>query len=190
MTNIWFISDTHLFHENFLTFRDREEKLIRGDKFSSVSEMNSYIRDKWNSVVRPQDKVYHLGDVICGAPDPNEARIFLNSLHGHKRLVLGNHDNCRTPAYSVFEQIMLWTGGKFKEKGFVCSHIPLRKDTIRDGEFNVHGHIHELTINKPVEFGDGPLPVRDPIYINVCVEHWDYTPVHMDQILEIIARNR
>lgn len=173
MADIWFISDTHFFHDNILQFLDREQKHFRGQYWQTADEMNAAMVENWNSVVKPQDKVYHLGDVGLGVKRQDEFTALMQSLHGHKRLILGNHDNIRQPAYQCFEKIDLWTGGKFKQHGFVCSHIPLRRDQMRDGEVNVHGHIHQNLI-------------EDPRYINVCVEQTGYKPVHMDEILATI----
>jgi len=169
MADIYFISDTHFFHDNILKFTDKDGKTIRD--FSDVTEMNERMVEKWNARVKPQDKVYHLGDVACGVKKTSEFTELMYRLNGHLRLMLGNHDNITHPAYKRFEKIELWTGGKFKDRGFVASHIPLRPDQFRGGEVNVHGHTHQNLVEGP--------------YINVCVEHTDYTPVHID---EIIAR--
>ena len=65
--DIWIISDTHLLHENILKFKDGATgNLVRGNKFSNVNEMDEFILEKWNSVVKPGDIVYHLGDVFIG----------------------------------------------------------------------------------------------------------------------------
>jgi calcineurin-like phosphoesterase family protein len=172
MADIWFISDTHFFHDNILKFKDNDDKIIRD--FSDVTEMNERMVEKWNARVKPQDKVYHLGDVLLGVKRQDEATALLRRLNGHKRLMLGNHDHIEQPAYQAFERIELWTGGKFKQYGFVACHSPLRYDQMRDGELNVHGHIHQNLID-------------DPRYMNVCVEHTGYAPVHID---EIIARRK
>lgn len=174
MVNIWFISDTHFFHENILTFKDNDGNLIRPG-FKNVEEMNERIVDNWNSMIKPQDKVYHLGDVACGVQEQHQFTHLMGRLNGHSRLMIGNHDNIHQPAYKWFERIELWTGGKFKQYNFVASHIPLRPDQMRDGEYNVHGHIHQNILD-------------DNHYINVCVEHTDYKPVHLDEIREIIKR--
>jgi calcineurin-like phosphoesterase family protein len=183
--DIWFISDTHFCHSNILKFLDRDEKPIRGGRFPCVEDMNCYMIEQWNSVVKPQDKVYHLGDVFVGVQRAHEAEEIMKSLNGHKRLILGNHDHVHAPYYRHFEKIDLWTGGKFKPEGFVCSHIPLRKDQMRDGEVNVHGHIHQNLITWQLGSGASRLWGVDQNYINVCVEHTDYKPVHLD---EIVAR--
>lgn len=172
MANIFFISDTHFFHNNMLRFTDARGLFIRPN-FVNVEHMNETMVENWNAVVRPQDKVYHLGDVACGVENTGDFTELMGRLNGHKRLMLGNHDRLGHPAYQAFEKIELWTGGKFKQYGFVACHIPLRPDQMRDGEFNVHGHIHQNRMD-------------DPRYINVCVEHTDYTPVALEDIVAVI----
>lgn len=170
---IWFISDTHFFHDNILKFIDSDGKPVRYQHFQTSQEMNETMVKNWNRVVSPSDKVYHLGDVAVGVKNQSAFTELMYSLNGKKRLILGNHDNIQQPAYKAFERIELWTGGKFSQYGFVCSHIPLREDSMRDAEINVHGHIHQ---------NESP----SDRHICVCVEHIDYTPVSLDQIVERI----
>jgi calcineurin-like phosphoesterase family protein len=174
MADIWFISDTHFFHDNMMGFKDSQGNLIRGSRFKDTHHMNMVMVANWNDHVKPQDKVYHLGDVAVGVKNASDFTNLMSILNGHKRLLLGNHDHIRSPAYNAFEQIDLWTGGKFKQYNFVASHIPLRPDQMRDGEFNVHGHTHQNVL-------------ADKRYINVCVERTDYRPLHLDEIRERIS---
>lgn len=169
MADIWFISDTHFFHENILKFTDNDGRLIRPG-FSCAEEMNEHMVERWNGVVKPQDKVWHLGDVAFKTTEKaNQLDHLLSRLNGHKRMLVGNHDNLKSVALMHrFEKVELWKG--FKEEGFTCTHIPLRLDSLRDGTVNVHGHTHQNWL-------------RDPGYINVCVEPRNYTPVHMDELL-------
>lgn len=169
---IWFISDTHFCHSNILKFTDKEGNFIRSG-FKDVWDMNSQMVHNWNRVVSTTDTVYHLGDFACGVQNPKELETIAHSLNGHKRLIFGNHDRINLSAYKCFEKIELWTGGKFSQYGFVCSHIPLREDSMRDAEVNVHGHIHQ---------NQSP----SDRHICVCVEHTDYTPVALDEIIERI----
>lgn len=138
--------------------------------------MNEAMIDNWNKVVKPQDHVWHLGDVAMGQSDGAHHRL-LQRLNGHKRLVVGNHDKLKSKSlHCNFQKIELWRG--FHEYGFTCVHIPLQIEQLRDGQVCVHGHIHtNLVLDK--------FKKPDPRYINVCVEHTNYTPVHLD---EIIAR--
>lgn len=188
--DIWFISDTHFFHDNILGFLDNAGNLVRG-QFSSVNHMNEYIVENWNERVKPQDKVYHLGDVAVGVKEQQAFTDLMHGLHGHLRLMLGNHDHIHQPAYRRFDTIELWTGGKFKQYNFVASHIPLRPDQMRDGEYNVHGHLHQNLVRDVYWARDVDSHVSeiDKRYINVCVEHTDYKPIHLDEIRSIIASN-
>lgn len=159
----WFISDTHFFHANILRFTDDEGNRIR--PFDSLEEMHEYMIAKWNSVVKDNDYVYHLGDVTFqyhGAFNN-----LMHRLRGKKRLIVGNHDKIWNPGLMQhFEKADLWKG--FKEYNFTASHFMLKEGTFRDGDYNVHGHIHQNKSNLP--------------YINVCVEQNDYTPVNIDEI--------
>ncbi len=165
MADIWFISDTHFLHNNILKFKTNEGLPLRN--FASCKEMDEYMIRCWNSKIKPQDKVYHLGDVTFQYNGLfNE---IMSQLNGHKRLIVGNHDKLNPSLMRWFDKVELWTGGKFKKHGFVASHIPLREDQMRGGEFNVHGHLHSNLI-------------KNPRYVSVCVEQIDYTPVHLDEL--------
>jgi calcineurin-like phosphoesterase family protein len=51
---VWFTADHHFGHENIIKFCNRP--------FASAQEMDEAMIERWNSVVKPDDKVYHLGD--------------------------------------------------------------------------------------------------------------------------------
>lgn len=165
MKDIWFVSDTHFFHSNIIKYCDRP--------FADAEEMNEVMVERWNKVVKPHDHVWHLGDVAMGyGGDYHILTWFLSRLNGKKRLVVGNHDNLKSQAlHGAFEKIELWRG--WKDEGFTCVHIPLPITSLRDGTVCVHGHIHTNVL-------------KDPHYINVCVEHTNYQPVHMDEIRQTI----
>lgn len=164
----WFISDTHFFHANILKFTGDDGKPIR--PFQTVEEMHEYMIEKWNSVVKENDNVYHLGDVTFKYD--GAFNNLMSRLKGRKRLILGNHDRVKgTELLRWFEKLDLWKG--FSEHNFTASHIPLMLTSLRDGAFNVHGHVHQNTLD-------------NPHYINVSVEVRDYTPVNIDEIGEEI----
>lgn len=79
----WWTSDTHFSHANIIKYCNRP--------FHDVQEMNEALIETWNSVVSPDDVVYHLGDLALG--QAIEQQIALTArLQGHKLLVPGNHD--------------------------------------------------------------------------------------------------
>lgn len=164
MANIFLISDTHFGHAGILKFTARDGTLLR-PQFSCVEEMNEHMVERWNAVVRPQDHVYHLGDFAIGKQNiPIAAR-----LNGHKRLVLGNHDEPDMKLYApYFKKIF----SSRKLDNFILTHIPVHPEDIGKCIANIHGHIH----NNVPQWNLGPR------YFNVSCELLDYTPVPLEEI--------
>lgn len=169
MADIWFISDTHMGHANILKFKRDDGNPLR--PFTSLDQMHECICDQWQSVVKPQDKVYHLGDVAMG-PGAQRGLRLIDSLNGHKRLLLGNHDDLGIPSYmGVFENIY----ASRRMDGMLFSHIPI---VLSGGSGKikacVHGHYHY-----------NPSPPGP--YLNVSVEWTAYKPIHFDEIKQLVA---
>jgi calcineurin-like phosphoesterase family protein len=101
---------------------------------------------------------------------------FMRRLNGHKRLVLGNHDHFPMHVYNSagIQKIV----GSHRHAGLVYSHWPLHPTSIASDKIiaNVHGHIHQ---------NDSP-PGK---YVNVSVERINYTPILLEEVIEI-ARAR
>lgn len=174
MRNIWFISDHHAGHKNILNFLDDDGNRIR--PFNSVEEMDEYMIDRHNSVVKDDDIVWFGGDATFNNKTfPN----FITRLKGKKRIVLGNHDDGIFLAKGGwFQKIQL--DRRFDEFGFIFEHKPGRLDQAFNHRQQkqmaiVHGHIHQRHI-------------PDPYYINVSCEVVDYTPVHIDEIVDRIKK--
>lgn len=172
--NVWFISDTHFNHRNIAG----DAWGSHGRNFNSVSEMNELMIQRWNEVVRPGDKVYHLGDVVFG--DKSWMSINWPRLMGSKRLIVGNHDDIPWLASGGwFKKVQMWRD--FGEFNFLCSHVPVHGESLmrtdrKTGKIrrrlNVHGHIHRH-----------PSPKGG--YKCVCVEQVDYRPVHLDELIKL-----
>lgn len=176
MRDLWFISDTHFGHEKILGFKDDSGNIIR--KFPSIEDHDNHIIEKWNSTIKPRDIVYHLGDVFQGQKS-NFLKIF-STLHGSKRLLLGNHDDGKFMAKSgQFQKVNLWR--MFRDHGILAGHVPFHESALKLKTdrplLNVHGHIHHNlspTVN----------------HFNVSCEAIDYTPIHIDEITHFIKWNK
>ncbi len=162
MAETFFIADTHFGHQNALLFRPQ---------FKTLEEHDEHIIERWNSVVRPQDTVYHLGDVVMN-------RRCLESvarLNGKKHLVMGNHDDFPWEAFSpYFERPH---GVKVFPGRFVCSHVPVHPSSLDRWGFNVHGHLHDKELD-------------DPRYLCVSLEQCFYTPIPLPKVLEILGNKK
>lgn len=181
MSNLFFISDTHFHHKNILTFKLGCGGHLRN--FSSVEEMDETIVNNWNSVVRPQDKVYHLGDFSLGKNPSIVCR-----LNGHKRLVRGNHDLHKLREYTAQKNSFEEVYGVRHFKGCVLSHVPLHPSCLARWGINIHGHLHANVVTNGY-FDMNGEPVVDDRYFNVAVERINYTPISVEEVRKITGRS-
>ena len=181
MSETYIISDTHFGHANSLTFKKKDGSPLR--EFASTFEMDEHMINQWNSVVKPGDKVIHLGDVVIN----KKFLPLLHRLNGKKKLIMGNHDLWDqsvlaeyfydVKAYRVFDK-------------HVFSHIPVHPESIGRFVANVHGHTHSNVVMKKNPYGGSDIP--DPDFICMCVEqeHVNYTPVPWYRVKELLAKQR
>lgn len=186
---IYVTSDTHYNHGNIIRHCDRTV-------FENRAHMNCELIDRWNSMVGPDDVVWHLGDVAWGARRwYNE---FLNAVNGQLVVIFGNHDrrnyikeHPKVQAVYAFEEVHV-----FGEAGrtFHLTHVP---DDLgwwqpyHRGIIRLCGHVHNalpkwISTKKHWDeerraYTGDPYPCR---VMNMSVEHWDYTPVPLDQVIE------
>jgi len=177
MSQTYLISDTHWCHKNILKFTDFDDSLIRGEKFSSVEEMNECMYDNWNETVKPDDTVYHLGDVAFGNyRSDNEFRDRFRSLPGTKVLIVGNHDDIPWMVKEdMFDDYVMWY--KLRDHKLLLTHVPVHASTLlkfpdNTKMTNVHGHIHQK-----------PAPTK--AHRCVCVEWTDYKPIAVEKVMDL-----
>lgn len=168
--NIFFISDTHFGHENTFTKFKKADGCTPLRPFSSIEEMNETMISNWNDVVKPNDKIYHLGDVVIN----RKYLPILERLNGKKRLIRGNHDIFPIKDYlKYFDEIY----GVRVFSDMICSHIPLAKECISRFGINVHGHLHGNDI-------------ADGLYFNVSVEQINFIPIELSVLRNEIKKKK
>ena len=178
MNNIWFTSDTHFFHEQSFIYEPRG--------FATAIEMNEAIVERWNEVVKEEDTVYHLGDVLMGHYDVN----ILKRLNGNIFLVRGNHDSLQkiSDIYEtdkVTNTIHTSELLKFGKLNFFCCHYPVLTANFDDRHFSqhiisLHGHTHQTS---------NWLFPENPFIYHVGLDSHNCYPVNLDEIITDI-RNR
>jgi len=163
--HMFFTSDTHFGHANIIKYCDRP--------FSSVEEMDEVLIQNWNSVVKPDDTVYHLGDVAFYKANEKFNSV-INRLNGYKLLVMGNHDSLVQTSHSPFYQIDFRVLEITRDRVLVtCSHFPhLSWAGSHRGAFNLHGHMHSKT----------PISDKTARRYDVGVDANNYTPVAWEDI--------
>lgn len=172
--NIFLVSDTHFGHANICKFLNYDGSKVR--PWDNVEEMDEAMIDNWNKMVKPNDKVYHLGDVVINRKHlPTMSR-----LNGDKVLIKGNHDIFKLGDYTpYFRDIRSYHVMKMSTVSFIMSHIPVHENELARFKANIHGHLHS---NRVLKTG-----VVDYRYINVCVENTNFTPISLEEVVKQIV---
>ena len=184
ITKIWFTSDLHFGHRNIIQFCNRP--------FKSVEEMDETLIENWNSVVKPNDLVFNLGD-FAFAPNWRWVEL-LGRLNGTHILILGNHDISRWPGDStmrlfhrVEHQMLLKIDGRLvylNHYPFLCYAGTYRLPS--DAVLQLHGHVHSGPNSNGKGKDDMRLALRFPYQYDVGVDNNNFMPVSWEQIKEII----
>jgi calcineurin-like phosphoesterase family protein len=172
----WVSSDHHFGHKNIINYSERP--------FADLDEMQEELIRRHNAVVPPDATWICVGDFAFLPTD--RANAILERMNGDRKiLVVGNHDIhknglrplafdhvCVTSYFEVphiaFEDGMLQ---------FFLSHYPY--PDLPPTVFNIHGHEHVSR-----------QPTKQPNYINVNVEMWDYTPVRLIDLINMAESRR
>jgi calcineurin-like phosphoesterase family protein len=180
---------------------------LRG--FTTKEEHDAEIIKRWNHVVKPEDTVWHLGDVGMGKLERFIQQ--LSELNGTIHLITGNHDEVFPGTRDSWKRQILWMGSftsvqayarrKVGSYTFLLSHFPYTRDhgeerytqyRFRDeGMWLVHGHLHQKVkvgrmFHQPATFGrPGKLVNRQ---LHVGLDAWDYTPVSQEDVIVEMAK--
>ena len=176
---VFFTSDTHFYHSNIINFCGRP--------FKNVEVMNETLIANWNSVVGPDDIVFHLGDFCLGGSA--EWTNILNRLNGKIYLIVGNHDikNLRQEYYSLFEHIAMQMHIEVGKQKIYLNHCPFLcyGGAYRD-TWQLFGHVHTSKQNTGI---DAPrLHMLFPTQYDVGVDNNNFTPVSFEQVRRIIEK--
>jgi calcineurin-like phosphoesterase family protein len=168
----WIISDTHFFHAGIISLCDRPFRTAAGEP--DVRTMNEAMQANWNAVVRPKDRVFHLGDFAHRAGDEKDLRKLFDSLNGTKVLIRGNHDGKATLALPWSEQHEMLTTTVDSTKVVLCHYGMRDWPGRRRGALQLYGHSH------------GRLPGNNQS-MDVGVDVMGWSPVRIDTIKQVLA---
>jgi calcineurin-like phosphoesterase family protein len=201
----FFTADLHLGHRNIASYepeRARAAGVVPLDgpaDDATQSRLDSFIIDRWNDVVRPDDEVWLLGDACMGRLDRTIEQ--LGRLHGRIVLVPGNHDRVWAGDHrrgqwwdrylaAGIDEIVDGTATLELADGTVVDidHFPYEGDSgdedrhvewrpVDHGRVLLHGHVHSSWRT------NGRM-------INVGVDVWDHAPVPEEELLGLVAAAR
>ena len=194
MSTTFYTSDTHFFHTNILPYQPNRQEIWGDD----LDAMHEGIIERWNSVVDPEDWVWHLGDFDMNGKD--KALALLPRLNGHIALISGNHDkthplmhtnpvklNLHRARYLAagFQFVAEFAQTKIAGQVVNLSHFPYTGDSqiegdrfnewrLRDtGRWLIHGHTH-----------DPDQRLHDGKQIHVGMDAWECMPVSEDEVAD------
>jgi calcineurin-like phosphoesterase family protein len=180
--NLFFTSDEHYRHRNIISYSSRS--------FDDVMHMEREFIARHNAVIQPNDTVIHLGDFSLSERCIAE---ILAQLNGKHILSSGNHDKvhprfgkARSEAATkrYLDYGFAEVHHEMRVDPFLVSHMPYFDKNAKDqrypqyrpvdkGEWLLHGHIHQIYRTR------GRM-------INVGVDVWDYAPVRLERLIEIM----
>jgi len=183
MPATFLISDTHFGHAGVCRFL-RNNGVTKLRPWDTPEEMDEYMIRAWNERVRPNDKVYHLGDVVIN----RKHLTTLARLNGDKVLIRGNHDIFKLEDFTPYFRDIR---GYHVMNGMILSHIPVHEDSLGRFGVNVHGHLHANRVmqraSSTAEFmAWGTRERIDTRYHCVCVEQTDFAPILLEDLVKRI----
>jgi calcineurin-like phosphoesterase family protein len=183
MPAVFLTSDTHFGHAGVCRFTEADG-ITKIRPWTDPDEMDEEMVKRWNDRVRPNDKVYHLGDVVIN----RKSLKTLHRLNGDKVLIRGNHDIFRDDEYrEYFRELRAY----HVMNGMILSHIPVHEASLGRFGTNIHGHLHTNRVKRAcgvdartgaVLYGDE----NDVRYHCVCVEQTNFTPILLEDVYKRI----
>ena len=183
MPATFLVSDTHFGHAGVCRFTEADG-VTKIRPWTDPAEMDEAMIQRWNDVVRPNDKVYHLGDVVIN----RKALPTLHRLNGDKVLIRGNHDIFRDDEYrEYFRELRAY----HVLNGMILSHIPVHEASLGRFGTNIHGHLHSGRVKKArgVDARTGAVlysDENDVRYHCVCVEQTNFAPILLEDVYKRI----
>lgn len=151
----YFTSDTHFGDTRILHSAKR--------RFHTIAEHDAALVANWQAVVRPEDEVWHLGDVAPGYTAEAVGEL-LSRLPGTKHLVTGNNDDEATRRHPAWASVHDYHELVEDEVLCILCHYALRTwNKTGKGSLDLHGHSHAMLKPLTRQF-------------DVGVDAWSYAP--------------
>lgn len=171
----WFTSDTHYWHKRIQEFCPDTR---RG---KDADEMTELMIEAWNKRVKPDDKVYHLGDFSFGSSV--QTANLVGRLNGNIYLIKGNHDKVIENEFirSRFTWVKDYAFIRMGDQKIALMHFPIESwDQMHRGAWHFHGHLHGDTHHECKV-----LENRLDVGVDTRKDR-EMAPYHYDELVEII----
>lgn len=147
--------------------------------------MNKIIIDNFNELVKPEDDIYVLGDLMLGGAENHEKGLGLISwLNGKLHIIRGNHDSDkRWEAYKTLNNVVECETAMFLKYGkyhFYLSHFPTittnfdQNKLLKERTLGLAGHSHTKNKFQDMQYG----------CYHVEVDCHNLMPVSIEEIIQ------
>ena len=143
--------------------------------------------ENWNSMVSPDDLVFHLGDFSVGGAA--EWTSLLNKLNGEIFLILGNHDmnNVDQAFMHRFQRVSMQMLISIGKQRIYLNHYPfLCYGGAYRTTWQLFGHVHTSPYRTGLD--SSRLDYLFPTQYDVGVDNNNYYPVSFGKVSEIIQQ--
>jgi calcineurin-like phosphoesterase family protein len=172
----FFTSDTHFDDSYAIQYFNRP--------FKSVGEMNTVMVQKWNSVVRENDTVYHLGDFTLD--DIQHFIKWVNLLNGTIKILPGSHDGLWLKDFIPSEKVQVIPPlvsielpevmvERQPQVAVLCHYSMQVWDRSNQGSWHLFGHTHGRLKGIGLSF-------------DVGVDCTEFTPLSLDEVASKMSK--
>jgi len=182
---IFFTSDSHFNHSRIIEYCNRPFTKTIYDEVGAclvpdVEAMNEHLIECWNSKVKKNDVVYHLGDFGFSPKAKPEGieklQKIANRLSGKIILIRGNHDT-NIDSINRFEAVKDIHVIHTHNTRFVLCHYPMRSwQFMNHGSILLFGHCHSKLYPLHLSFDVGVDNAKKIL--------GDYVPLSVHDVLD------
>jgi len=155
-----------------------DEDILYERQSWTVEQMNDYLIQKWNSVVKRNDIVFHLGNFSVGSIPLTKS--ILQKLNGNINLIIGTSDThdtileCKDKLMSISYKLDIF----INDISITLNHHPqLNWNRKNEGAWMLHGST----------FHNQPLLINEKL-LDVGVDGYDGEPISFEKIYSIMDR--
>lgn len=189
----WFISDTHIGHKNLVVGTSSWRCKTGCRDFSTVEEHDSHLLNEINKRVKPDDVLWHLGDIAMGDDLVNRlkeirARINCRNIC----LTRGNHDKIlrrgskhRENLLPLFKEVEEVKCVKVAGRMLFLHHFAQRTWWYQGARsIHLYGHSHGT-------LPDDPNSLSMDVGVDTCLfGHEKYTPYSEEEVFHIMDNHK
>ena len=157
----YFTSDWHLGHRVITKYRSQ---------FKTIEEHDNAIFAEAEKLTK-RDIIFVIGDFLFDCDDFEYYLERISKLSCRIKLIMGNHDSLKLYSQTIAKNIEIQLP-LFTYKSFWISHCPIHPDELRNRIGNIHGHLHNATLD-------------DNRYFDVGLDKNNFKFINLEDIKEI-----